>query len=478
MRPLLLFLGVSVLVRCVALFLTGFCDDEAYVVTIARVPMLSYFDHPPLHQWILSGWTALFGEGRAARLPFLGFFLFSNGMMFVLARRLFSTPAAWWTLFIFNANSYFLLFPDGYIMPDPPLMAFSLLSLVLVAEILFGSGRRLLWLALGVSLGLAGLCKYSAVFLPLGLLGFALTSPQARGWFRNPYPYYAAALALALQAPTLIWNAQHHWVSLAFQIGRAGHRLTFNTRALQDILQALGAQIASMTPWLLIPLLVGLARSLRREAANAERLLAWQAVPPLLVFSLLPLMGERPIAHWFNASWLMAFPLAGAWMAEQSALFQRRFGILSAGLAAGMFLLYITALTLPPLAIAGMRNATEGMIDYPAAPLRNAFHMSGADFVLVDNWRLAGRLGVALGPKVAICAFGNDPRGLAFACDANIFRGQKGLIVHRSDKSLGTDLRPFFHEIKSLGSLPIGNRQLSLAVGQDLLYAPPLPYGP
>ena len=45
-----------------ALFATGFCDDEAYVVAISRAPALSYFDHPPLHQWLVHGFVAQFGE--------------------------------------------------------------------------------------------------------------------------------------------------------------------------------------------------------------------------------------------------------------------------------------------------------------------------------------------------------------------------------------------------------------------------------
>src|SRR3954447_3916819 len=102
-RPILLFLAATLLVRLVAIFATGFCDDEAYVVAISRSLALSYFDHPPLHQWVLTAWTGVFGEGRAARLPFFGFSLVTAFALFGLARRLFGAAAAWWAVFAFSA---------------------------------------------------------------------------------------------------------------------------------------------------------------------------------------------------------------------------------------------------------------------------------------------------------------------------------------------------------------------------------------
>src|SRR5579863_4185512 len=100
-RLIFAFLAATLVLRLVAIFATGFCDDEAYVIAISRAPAWSYFDHPPLHQWVLTAWTAVFGEGRAARLPFLGFSLITCAALFFLARRLFSPAAAWWTAFAF-----------------------------------------------------------------------------------------------------------------------------------------------------------------------------------------------------------------------------------------------------------------------------------------------------------------------------------------------------------------------------------------
>ena len=258
----LAFLAAALALRLVSIFATGFCDDEAYVVAISRAPALSYFDHPPLHQWVLTAWTAAFGEGRAARLPFLGFSLLTSFALFGLTRRLFDRSAAWWTVFAFNASAYFLVYPDGYIMPDPPLLAFCALGAWAVAEILYGPPGRetVLWLAAGLALGLAGLAKYSAIFVPLGLAGFFLTTARGRRWLADPRPYAAAALGVACLAPALIWNAERHWISFAFQSGRAARSFAFNGKALGEILAAVGAQVASMTPWIGLPLAAGVIR--------------------------------------------------------------------------------------------------------------------------------------------------------------------------------------------------------------------------
>ena len=370
-------------------------------------------------------------------------------------------------------------------MPDPPLLMMSALAVWAAAEILFGPpGRETpLWLGVGVALGLAGLAKYSAIFTPFGLLGFILGSPRARRWLADPRPYLGAAIALACLTPAMVWNAEHGWVSLAFQSGRAANRLNLGGKALANIASALGEQLASLTPWMALPLLAGLGRGFRRGADAPERFLLWLAAPALLLFTLMPLVGVRPISHWFNSGWLFAYPLAGAWLAERRLKFQRGFLWLSAALAFVLFAGYLAAVLLGPIEIRGVRDPTRSMFDFPAAPLRDAFARSGADFALIEHWRLGGRIGVALGPKIPVCAMGADPRGFAFACDLSKRLGQTGLIVRAKDSAHDADETAFFTAVTPLGELAVGRRgkaerTLTLEKGVNLVRPPPLPYGP
>jgi hypothetical protein len=299
----------------------------------------------------------------------------------------------------------------------------------------------------------------------------------------DPRPYAGAALGALCLTPALLWNAEHDWISLAFQSGRAGHRLAFDIRALNQVVAAIGEQAASMTPWMLLPLIAGLASGFRGGADSPQRFLLWLALPALALFTLMPLFGQRPISHWFNSGWLFAFPLAGRWLAERTPRFLRRFYALSVGLAVVAFVAYLGAVTMGPIAIQGVRDPTRGMFDFPAAPLRAAYARSGAEFVLIENWRLGGRIGVALGPDVPVCAMGSDPRGFAFACDARQRTGKDALVIRARDNGRSADESLFFEKIEPLGDLPVGRRGvaervLTLELGRNLKSAPPLPYGP
>ena len=49
----------------------GLGTDEIYTVAISRSLSWSYFDHPPLHQWLAHAAAWFLGEGRQIRLPFI-----------------------------------------------------------------------------------------------------------------------------------------------------------------------------------------------------------------------------------------------------------------------------------------------------------------------------------------------------------------------------------------------------------------------
>ena len=71
------------------------------------------------------------------------------------------------------------------------------------------------WLAIGAAAGLALETKYSICFFIAGILaGMALTG--ARRWFASGWFWAGTALALLIFLPNLIWQAQHHFISVTF----------------------------------------------------------------------------------------------------------------------------------------------------------------------------------------------------------------------------------------------------------------------
>ena len=495
---ILAFVAACAILRGLAMIATGFKGDEAYTLVISRMLALSYFDHPPLHQWLVHGFVALFGESRWARAPFWAILLATNIPLFGLTRCLFGRSAAYWALFAFNAATYTLVLPDGFIVPDIPLQLFALSAAWAMAEILFttngGAGRTMaLWLAVGVALGLAGLSKYAAAFVPVGFLGFLLGSPRHRSWLWDPRAYLAALAALAIFSPAIVWNHQNGWLSFSFQTSRAAPQ-GFSFDGIGRLLGDLGTQIAMLSPWVAAPMALALANALRkRDADGAERFLLWLIAPPLALFVLMPLFGHGVLPHWFASAWLFGFPLVGQWLSERSAKWLRSWGRWTAALTAVTAVVLMLAVNLglsslmmllPP----GARDPVEFAYDWPGPSLMSVWAEVGVPqpaFVVADNWRYGGKLGQALGPNIPVCALSHDPREFAFTCDTAQWIGKDAAIVvlkREADVRLKA-LAPYFNQIVagrefSVGRAGRAEQTFVVAHGRALVRPYDFPYGP
>ncbi len=492
------FIAVCALAKLFAVWATGFTGDEAYTVVISRSLQLSYFDHPPLHQWIVHGFSSLFGEGWWLCIPFLAMAEAVNIPLYGLTRRLFGRDAALWALFGFNATAYFAVWPDGLILPDVPLFLFLTAGVWAIAELFFGPEKKraavwTLWLLAGAAFGFAGLSKYAAIFAPAGLFGFLAFSPRHRHWFLRPQPYLAAALALLIFSPALIWNYQNNWVSFAFQSGRAASGASLDASSIVSFGAAFGAQIALLSPWVGAPLVIALADAVRTPgASSASRFVLWLVAVPLALFLSMPFMGKTAIPHWFNSAWLFAFPLLGHSLAERSAGWLRSWSLASAALTAACFGLFVTFVAVGPVwrtpgAKTSKGDPTQWSYDWRGLREFAAWRGFGSEphaFVVVDNWRVGGKTGAAFGPGVPVCAFSQDPREFAFVCHGKAMLGQDALIVlpkERSQEAL-TALAPYFQRLDPSDEIAVGRggrpeRIVTLTHAHVLLRPYPLPFG-
>src|SRR5688500_16959799 len=134
--------------------------DEAYSIGVARQFSWSYFDHPPLHLWLVGTWAKLWGSENLLllRLPFVLLGALSTWLIYALGTRLFSPVAGLWSAVIFNLAPVLGRAHAGLIFPDGPLLAAALATALLVARLVFepGQGQRLgLWALAGLLAGLA-----------------------------------------------------------------------------------------------------------------------------------------------------------------------------------------------------------------------------------------------------------------------------------------------------------------------------------
>ena len=247
-------------------------------------------------------------------------FALTGWLVYVLTRDMFGAGAGLIALFALNVTPFFFASAGGWIVPDGPLLAALAAAALALARLIFGAppGRReawMLWLAAGAGFGLAGLSKYSAALNALGLVAFHRAVAAPASLVRRSRALRRRVVALALQAPTMIWNAENDWISLSFQAARgAPDRHSGLAHALAS---ALG-QIA-----LSDPLGVCGPRPRRRRGLSEPRGAAtsagcsWSRSPRRrsLFFTLTPIWGDRGLPHWAMPGWFFLYPLLGAALA-------------------------------------------------------------------------------------------------------------------------------------------------------------------
>lgn len=273
--------------------------DEAQYWTWALQPDWGYFSKPPMVAWAIWLSRTLFGDSEiAVRAISLLLYPLTAWVLFLLVRRLFRThpqreDMAFWSALTF-ATLPLVALGSWLITTDAVLLLFWCLSLYFTVAAL-ETGRWRDWLLLGVALGAGLMSKYSMVFYGLGFLAYLLLVPRQRELLRDPRPYAAAAVALLLLAPNLIWNARHHFVSVQHtaEISQLDRGL-FHPGALLDFFLA---QFAVFGPLTFAALVILALRPRLWFDDERLRLLAAFTLAPLAAFISLSLL-SRAFANW------------------------------------------------------------------------------------------------------------------------------------------------------------------------------------
>ncbi len=493
-RTVLAIITALVLARLATSAAMGLGMDESYSTAISRDLHLSYFDHPPLHQWIAHLGGEILGYGRWTRTPFIALFAGSTWLMYRLTARLFGEQAGVWAVIALNLSAFFTLAVGQWVLPDGPLVFCELAAAATLARLFFpkpGEGQQpwLLWPLAGLWLGLAALSKYQAAPVALGLALFVLGLPAGRRWLKHPAPYVGAVVALIVASPVVVWNAQHDWASFAFQSGRgAPHR--FNP---MGPLESLAGQIALLLPWVAVPLIwagVGAVRQGRKDPRGWFCLMA--AAPTILLFALLPLLGNRGLPHWPMPGWLLLFPVLGDRLARRASEGRRwpvRWATISAGVLAVLW-----GAAASDAATSWMRDAFPKVFP-KTSPTYEAIEwkrlrtdldrrgvLKAGMFVVAAEWNEAGKIDQAVGDKALVLVFSQDPRQYAMRTDNRNLMGHDALIIGRGPTVAQElqDLRPHFASLTPLPGFSVGRGgraeiPLTVILAKDLVIPYPVP---
>src|SRR3954464_13750284 len=195
--------------------------DEAYYWTWSKHLAGGYYDHPPMVAVLIRLGTLLLGDTElCVRLVSILLALPMSFAVYRTAELLFGGQRVAATATILLNVTLMAAVGTMIVTPDAPLLVASGFVLFCLAKVLV-TGRGAWWLAVGVAVGAALLSKYTALFFGPAILIWLVVVPKLRRWLISPWPYLGGLMALAIFAPVIFWNADHHWVSFIKQFGRA-----------------------------------------------------------------------------------------------------------------------------------------------------------------------------------------------------------------------------------------------------------------
>jgi hypothetical protein len=158
------------------------------------------------------------------------------------------------------------------------------------------------WLLLGLVLGLGLLNKTSVLWLGAGVGAAILLSGQLRRQLATPGPYVAAALALVLFSPFVLWNALHGWPHIEFMRNATEGKYSSLTRA-----RFVADQFLAMNPLTSLISLPGLAWCLAHREGRRWRALG---IIFLTVFAVL-LINPHTKSEYMAPAYPMLFAAGG-----------------------------------------------------------------------------------------------------------------------------------------------------------------------
>ena len=222
---LLALAGVSLMIHFLTNRQYGYHGDELYFIACGDHLAWGYVDQPPLVPFMAWLSRALFGDSLFAlrlypALAHAGLIFLTGWMAREMGAKRWAQGVAALTVLISPA---FLYLGNTLVTAFEPFWTVCAFVVILILN-----GRTpKLWLLFGAAAGLGLLNKHSMLFWGLGLtVGLALT---ARRVFASRWIWLGGAVAVLIFLPNLIWEQQHHWVTLtALSQSREFNRAPFS----------------------------------------------------------------------------------------------------------------------------------------------------------------------------------------------------------------------------------------------------------
>ncbi len=222
-RFLVLFLSALTVLRLIYCAQLELSPDEAYYFQWSEHLAPSYFSKGPgiaLAMWLS---THLFGVSEFGVRVFSPLLALGTSLLLAaLARRLYSEPAAVWTVLLINCTPIFNA--GSLVMTIDPLSIFFWAAALYTFWLALEKSPAFFawWPLTGALIGCGFLAKYTNAMQLLSIVLLLALTPKYRAELRRPG--FAALLATfaLFTIPVLVWNAQHDWITLRHLGERGG----------------------------------------------------------------------------------------------------------------------------------------------------------------------------------------------------------------------------------------------------------------
>lgn len=320
-------LGYALMPRLTFLGIVDLIPEEAYYWNYAQHLDIGYLDHPPMVAWLIWLGTSLFGNTEfGVRIGAYVAWIAAAIFVFLLSRNLFGKSAALVSVLLIATLPFF--FSIGIMMmPDAPLTAAWAGTLYFLERVFLGN-KRWAWLGVGACVGLGMLSKYTIILLGPATLFFMFLDVVSRRWLRRPGPYIAAAIAVLLFSPVILWNAANEWVSFAFQsTRRLESPLNFSVPALIGSVAILLTPFGSIAAFAALSNLNFRAKTNDPTTIRRSFFIAAYTLAPLSVFIVFSIFHGVKL-NWTGPVWLALLPAISAAIAKTTTDGSRRAAVL------------------------------------------------------------------------------------------------------------------------------------------------------
>ncbi len=431
--------------------------DEAYYWMWGQKLAFSYFDHPPLHAWLLRVMDLLFGWNllslRALTWMTLGGTLW---IFWSWAKRLApSAPAEWF----WRSAALYLASPLFFAMTSISFHDHLLIFLCFAAAHFLlqfterweatGRGYRDLYLGAAL-LGLAVLTKYNGVLFAIGAALYFIVRPQLRPLFRTPHLYLAALLSVAMQAPVFYWNLTEHFASYNFHLNERWGSSGFHLQPRLFIYYLL-ITVVVVSPPLIAPVVTYFVTTPTSAFAARAKLLAVS----VFTVSSLAMAGLSLFVEVFFYWNIIAFLLLMPLLADAVGRRWQYWAHIFYGVVVALALAFNG--TVIPIGNLIERydwtiSSTFGW-EQTASEVARLRIENDASFVAVSRYTTAAQLGFAMrDPDVTTLATRHDQYDYWF--DPVAHTGQNAILVTDRDFGLG-EAASHFETVTPLTSVPI-----------------------